>query len=105
VTTRLPDFRRQNGEVLLLLDSASPPLVGQLVADSSTAHAFFDPIGRIPLLCVEFLHALLGQFGILNLLDALVADLGQPALEGSALGLGIDWMMRKALSVLTTSVM
>lgn len=37
---------------------------------------------------VQFLHALLGQFGVLNLLDSLVADLGQPSLEGFSLGAG-----------------
>lgn len=63
----------------------------------------FNPVGRIVFLSVEFPHPLLGQFGVLDLLDALPPPTwASQRLNGSAFGLG---MIRKAASVLAASVL
>ncbi|MCK9264901.1 MAG: hypothetical protein M0R18_13960 [Deltaproteobacteria bacterium] len=53
---------------------------------------------------VQGLGPLAGQLRVLDLLHPLVADFGRTALEGSTLGEGRDWMMRKMPSVLAHNI-
>jgi len=95
----------EDGEPLLVRHTAFLPFAGEFIANGNSTDTLLDPIVGVSLIQIELPHPLLGEFGILDLLYPLIANLGQPALERSALGLGIDWMMRKAASVLTQSVL
>jgi hypothetical protein len=49
---------------------------------------FYYPVVGVALVLVELAHALLGEFGVFDLLHALVSDLREPTLEGFGFGAG-----------------
>lgn len=81
-------FRGKDGVFALLFDAALFPFVGEFIADGDGAHAFLDPVVGVTFGFVEGAGTFGSELGILDFLDALVADFGQPAFEGLCFGTG-----------------
>lgn len=60
--------------------------VGQILPDGNPPHPLVDPIFRIALFLVDGLHPFHGEFRVFDLVDPLLANLGQPAFQGLYLG-------------------
>ena len=76
------DFVAQDGELLAIGHPALLPLVAQVLARGNTTQALVDPLLRVALFLVEFLHAAYGQLGVFNFIEGFFPHLGQPAFEG-----------------------
>ena len=81
-------FRGEDRVFALFFDAALFPFVGEFIADGDGAHAFLDPVVGVTFGFVKGAGAFGGELGILDFLDALVADFGQPAFEGFCFGTG-----------------
>jgi hypothetical protein len=80
--------------------AAGFPLVGQLPAYGDGAQPLLDPYLRITFGLVKLAGTGAGQFGVFYFFDSLVTTCASQRLKGSALGEGMDWMMRNRPSVL-----
>src|SRR5579859_2748438 len=76
---------RQEGELMVLINATSLPLVRQFFSNHDRPDPLLYPVLRPALQLVDHHRAFDGDLGILEFLDPLVCHLREPALESLGL--------------------
>ncbi|MFH1400787.1 MAG: hypothetical protein ABIH41_04665 [Nanoarchaeota archaeon] len=75
------DLVGEDAEFLFGLDFATFPFFGQFLSYGYASKSLVDPVLRVSFQFVVFLYPVLSELWVLDLFDALIADLGKPLLE------------------------